>query len=340
MRYRTKRNLTLFAVLVLVSASFAPLYGVIFVPDFSDRPIFSYVLDGLIGGTFLWSGVILLWPSKICAPLRRLAVPWHVLMLLVYTALSIPFTEFVGGLWHSDQTAPLNDFDPGLSLFLYILVIVFGALVVIEVASIIGPRILVNFLAGRYHKPAEERRVFLFVDLVGSTAMARELGDMGVQRLLTRFFFDLGKPVADNSGEIHAYVGDMVIITWPYEKGLHNARCVRCFFGIQDALEKNAKSYEKEFGLRPQIRAGLHGGPVIVSECGDFKKSVVYFGDTMNTTGRLEGVAKALKQDLVITRALLDDLTLSQGVVAHNLEAVTLRGHKNTTEIAALSRTK
>lgn len=101
----------------------------------------------------------------------------------------------------------------GWSLYSYILVIVAFFLVFIQIARIIGPRILGNMLIGRYHHPNEEHRTFLFIDLVDSTALARQLGDLGVQRLLTRFFFDLGQPVAENGGEIHAYIGDEAIIS-------------------------------------------------------------------------------------------------------------------------------
>ncbi len=111
-----------------------------------------------------------------------------------------------------------SGFGPGWSLYLYILVISILALVVIQVAQVIGPRILGNMLIGRYHNPVEERRIFLFIDLIGSTALASKLGDIGTQRLLTRFFFDLGQPVSEHGGEIHAYVGDEAIITWPFEK--------------------------------------------------------------------------------------------------------------------------
>lgn len=104
-------------------------------------------------------------------------------------------------------------FGAGWPLYPYILVIVALFLVFIQIARIIGPRILGNMLIGRYHHPTEEHRIFLFIDLVDSTALARQLGDLGVQRLLTRFFFDMGQPVAENGGEIHAYIGDEAIIS-------------------------------------------------------------------------------------------------------------------------------
>jgi class 3 adenylate cyclase len=36
-----------------------------------------------------------------------------------------------------------------------------------------------------------------------------------VHDLITRFFFDIDRPIADHDGEVHAYVGDEVIVTWP-----------------------------------------------------------------------------------------------------------------------------
>jgi adenylate cyclase len=36
-----------------------------------------------------------------------------------------------------------------------------------------------------------------------------------MQELLTRFFFDIDGPIVGHGGEVHAYVGDEVIVTWP-----------------------------------------------------------------------------------------------------------------------------
>ncbi len=325
--------------MVGLSALLGPIYGLIFVPDLSDRPLEVLALDGAIGGVLLWGSLLFLWPSKICAPLRRLAFPWHVLFLLTLTAISIPLSASISGSIQSGKLFLIFGFGTGWSLYLYILVIVALALLFIQIAKMIGPRILGNMLLGRYNNPVEELRIFLFIDLIGSTALTRQLGDLGVQRLLTRFFFDMGQPVAENEGEIHAYVGDEAIITWPFEAGAKKGRCVRCFFAIQDILNANAGTYENLFGVRPQIRASLHGGPVIVSECGDTKRSIVYFGDTMNTCARLEGEAKRLKKDLVISAELLQAVNLPPEIVVGNLCEVTLRGHDSPTALFALSRT-
>jgi adenylate cyclase len=36
-----------------------------------------------------------------------------------------------------------------------------------------------------------------------------------MQDLLTRFFFDIDEPIVAHGGEVHAYVGDEVIVSWP-----------------------------------------------------------------------------------------------------------------------------
>jgi len=295
-------------------------------------------LDGVIGGILLWGGMIFLWPSRICAPLRRLSFPWHVVLLLALVALCIPLTGSISGSIQYGQFTPFLGFGPGWSLYLYILVITTLTVIIIQIAQVIGPRILANMLIGRYHDPVEEHRIFLFIDLIGSTALAQQLGDLGFQRLLTRIFFDIGRPVAEHGGEIHAYVGDEVIVTWQFTSGASEARCVRCFFAVRDLLRDNAETYERLFGTRPGIRAGLHGGPVIVSECGDTKKSIVYFGDTMNTSARLEGEAKRLEKDLVISQELLQSIEVPGEFKAEKLGSVILRGHDSPTSLVALSR--
>lgn len=339
LRHQTQRKLALYLGAVVLSALSGPIYGLIFVADFSGTPLAIMALDGAVGGGLIWGGLLFLWPSKICTPLRRLAFPWHVLFLVTLTAICIPIAASIIGSIQAGYPVLLLGFGAGWSLYPYILIIVALFLVLIQISKMIGPRILGNMLIGRYHNPVEERRVFLFIDLADSTALARQLGDLGVQRLLTRFFFDMGQPVAENGGEIHAYIGDEAIITWPFAAGVTKGRCVRCFFDIQDALNANAGVYEKLFGVRPKIRASLHGGPVIVSECGDTKRSIVYFGDTMNTTARLEGKAKCLKADLVISKELLQAVDLPLGVVINAQHEVTLRGHDSPTTLCTLSKT-
>jgi adenylate cyclase len=69
-----------------------------------------------------------------------------------------------------------------------------AALVVVfmhDVNRLLGRNVLLNFVAGRYHAPRGESRVFLFLDMKGSTGLAERLGPLGFHRLLNRFVLDL-----------------------------------------------------------------------------------------------------------------------------------------------------
>ena len=48
----------------------------------------------------------------------------------------------------------------------------------------------------------------MFLDLTGSTSLAEALGEVRMQDLLMRFFFDIDEPIVAHGGEVHAYVGD------------------------------------------------------------------------------------------------------------------------------------
>ena len=58
----------------------------------------------------------------------------------------------------------------------------------LAIANLIGPRAFMNFVTGRYHRPVEEDRFVLFVDIAGSTGLAERLGGIGIHRFLDRTF--------------------------------------------------------------------------------------------------------------------------------------------------------
>jgi hypothetical protein len=90
---------------------------------------------------------------------------------------------------------------------------------IFEFRRMIGGRVLGSFLLGTYHRPRREQRIVMFLGIADSTALAEQLGEVRVHDLITRFFFDIDEPIADQDGEVHAYVGDEVIVTWPLSEG-------------------------------------------------------------------------------------------------------------------------
>jgi class 3 adenylate cyclase len=193
---------------------------------------------------------------------------------------------------------------------------------------------------GTYHRPAREQLIVMFLDIAGSTRLAEELGELRVHNLITRFFFDIDDPISDHGGSVHAYVGDSVIVLWPVTSDpARNARCLACFFAIERKMARLTTDYDREFDVVPRFRAGLHAGPVIVSECGSLKRQLAYFGDTMNVAARLCDYCKAIDQRLVVSGDLLRRVTIPIDLRIGDRQSVALRGRKEPVEAHAIAST-
>lgn len=223
-----------------------------------------------------------------------------------------------------------------------IVAVTFAASIVVGAASeltrLIGGRVLFNVIIGRYRRPVREERVLLFLDLAGSTSLAEKMGELRMYQLLTQFFFDIDGAIRAHGGEVHAYVGDEVIVTWRVADKMSERRYLDCFFAIQDRIAEKAVSYRREFGLVPNFRAGLHAGPVVISECGDSRRQVTYFGDTVNVTARLQEYCKEAGRALLVSADLLRLVRPGSDLVVEALGPTQLRGRAAAVEVFAVAR--
>jgi adenylate cyclase len=208
--------------------------------------------------------------------------------------------------------------------------------VVLQLNRVIGASVVRYFVTGAYHHPTPEERIFLFVDLAGSTRLAERLGSARYFELLRRFVDDLTDPVLETGGEIYQYAGDEVVITWRMAAGRRDASCVRCFSSRRAPLARAAARYRRDFGVVPAFRGGLHGGPVTGGELGDLRRQIVFVGDILNTAARLEEYAKRSGADLVASGALLATLDLPAGIAAVPCGELALRGKGESVRAYAL----
>ena len=221
----------------------------------------------------------------------------------------------------------------------YFAVLALAIQLTIQLNRIIGANVLRYFVAGVYHRPKSEDRIFLFVDLEGSTQLAERLGSTRYFELLRRFVDDLTEPVLEADGEIYQYAGDEVVVTWRTEAGVRAANCVRCFFGMRAAVARQAARYARDFGVVPRFRGGLHGGIVTAGELGDLRRQIVFVGDILNTAARLEEYAKRTGRDLVVSGALLERLALPPGLVARRCGEIALRGKDASVTVYSVGAT-
>lgn len=335
----TRRTLKL-----LVNASLiGGLAGVAYMPVLSDvislEVAALFAAQGILITVLVMGFEFFVMPAGPAAPLRRapFAVTFAVKSLV--TTVLIVIAIVIGGLvlfpGRFESEAPVRNLlrDTAFS---------FGVSSVLQFAlmirDIVGGRVLMNLILGRYHRPLTEERIFMFLDVSGSTALAERMGALGAYRMISRFFFDVAQETFRYGGETHEYIGDEVVVTWPIGSDHENARCIDCFFAIADRIDRQADQYEREFDHVPGFRAGIHGGSVVAGECGDDKREIVYFGDTINTAARIQSASKDHDLQLLVSGELMARIALPAGYRASSLGPQPLRGLSNEIELVSITR--
>ncbi len=189
-----------------------------------------------------------------------------------------------------------------------------------------GQGVFLKMLLGKYKKPKEEKRIFMFLDLKSSTTIAETLGHYKYSQLIQDCFYDINDVVPKYDAEIYQYVGDEVVLSWPYAKGLANKNCVALFFEFQDVLKSKTDYYIQKYGLIPEFKAGLHGGKLMVAEVGIVKKELAFHGDVINTSARIQAECNTHNVGILISEKLKNDLSINENYIVKALGSVLMKG--------------
>ncbi len=125
-------------------------------------------------------------------------------------------------------------------------------------------------------------------------------------------------------GEIYQYAGDEIIVVWPVRGP--NSDCIRSFFKMMEIIGRKSRYYLSTYGVVPEFKAGIHGGQVIVTSVGKQKKEIVYHGDVLNTTSRIEGKCNELDQHLLISEDMLHYLSAEKDFTVEEKGEIELKG--------------
>ncbi|MHC2298392.1 adenylate/guanylate cyclase domain-containing protein [Rhizobium mongolense] len=315
-------------LLTAVMAASGVAYSLVVYPD-------EPVIIGAVFAVFIGMPILAFERRALLRPLyRRLqklpTAAFIISALLIYEALmNIGYALAASLLSAVGLIKPeslLNILVMPFNVFMYALGVCAVVIFVLRVRELLGRDVFLSMFSGRYRTPVQEERIFLFIDLVDSTPFAEKHGDLRAQQLLNSLFAAFAEPVRRNKGAIDDYVGDSAIITWPLARGLKDGRCVRCIFDILNDIEADAESWLKQYGQVPRLRAALHGGFVITAEIGVDHHKITYFGDTVNTTSRLESLCKTLNRPVLISSELAQRLTLPERISAQDLGVHALKG--------------
>ncbi|MHA7060229.1 adenylate/guanylate cyclase domain-containing protein [Aquimarina sp. M1] len=203
-----------------------------------------------------------------------------------------------------------------------------------------GRGVFLKLLFGTYRKPREEKRIFMFLDLKSSTAIAEQLGHFTYSKLIQDCFFDLNRVMTKYDADVYQYVGDEAVLHWTFKQGIKNESCIKVFFAFEKRLTKNKKRYESKYGLFPEFKAGIHGGKLIATEVGTVKKEIAFHGDVINTTARIQEKCNAYHESLLISESLLKAITFRKEYDINSIGSINLKGKEKKVTLYAINKRK
>ena len=171
----------------------------------------------------------------------------------------------------------------------------------------------------------EQREVSaLFVDVIGSTALAERIPALEVVRLLNQFFEVVIAEVDGEDGWVNKFEGDAALCVFgaPVAQADHAARALRAATAMRDALSQLP-------GLDAGI--GVSCGLVVAGNVGsDRRYEYTVVGDPVNEAARLTELAKSHPARVVASERIVR--AAGQDSCWQRAECVTLRGRREPTQ--------
>lgn len=86
----------------------------------------------------------------------------------------------------------------------------------------------------------------------------------------------------------------------------------------------------------PKIRAALHAGEVVTGEIGGSRRAIVFHGDVMNTTSRIENATRTLGRNFLVSEDALARLEGAGRYSPEDLGSQQLRGREAMMRVYAV----
>jgi len=251
-----------------------------------------------------------------------------IVQLILITLITIVIRDLIQILLSQISQSEIEAPPSAIQILPLIITLIFSILIsriFIEIDRKLGPGNLWKMLTGKFYRPREEERIFMFIDLQDSTPIAEKLGHIEFSKLLKDCYHDFAI-VDDYRAEIYQYVGDEVVISWPLIQGFKNNNFLKAFFAFDGLLSKRAEYYEKQYGVKPFFKSGANMGPVVVTEVGEIKREITYHGDTLNTAARIQGMCNELKSQMLIPEGLYEMVKDTREFTFEDVGSTKLKG--------------
>mgnify|MGYP002378291189 CR=1 FL=1 len=187
-----------------------------------------------------------------------------------------------------------------------------------------GPRHGARSTASREHEVA-----VLFCDLRGFTRLSERRLPYDTVFVLNRYFEVVGAAVEESGGYLDKFIGDGALALFGLNGDADTAarQALAAARRIAVGLALLNDLLHDELGEPLRIAMGLHAGGAIVGEMGyGPASSLTAVGDTINTASRLEGIAKELDAELVVSAALAHRAGID--MTGHESRVIMVRGRQ------------
>jgi class 3 adenylate cyclase len=162
----------------------------------------------------------------------------------------------------------------------------------------------------------------LFSDVSGSTALGESLDPETLRGVMGSYFDVCRDVLARHGGTVEKFIGDAVMAVFgvPVAHEDDALRAVRAADEIRVALAALNERFDRDHGVRVQVRTGINTGEVMAGDPGAGQAFVS--GDAVNVAARLEQAAPPGEVLLSgMTRGLLGD-----GVAVEPIDPLELKG--------------
>jgi TOMM system kinase/cyclase fusion protein len=174
---------------------------------------------------------------------------------------------------------------------------------------------------------AEHRQLtVLFCDLVGSTALAGQLGLEDYREVVRAYQGACAAVIQRFDGHIAQYLGDGLLAYFGYPQAHEDdgRRAVHAGLTMVEAIRTLNTRLEQDKGIRLAVRVGIHTGLVVVGEVGGSgRHEHLALGETPNVGARLQELATP---DMVVISAatyrLVQGLFTCRTLGTHTLKGV------------------
>ncbi|MFJ5880004.1 ATP-binding protein [Kitasatospora cineracea] len=141
----------------------------------------------------------------------------------------------------------------------------------------------------------ESRRnvVILFIDLVGSTALAESLDPEPLRTVMDRYYAVCADAIRRHGGTIEKFIGDAVMAAFGVPRSHEDdaLRAVRAAEAARRGVRELGAEVARTRGVELDVHIGVGSGEVVVTAASDGDLRVV--GDAVNTAARLQSAAAA-----------------------------------------------